>query len=78
MREWRGGFALRVTIPNAANDQPRGLDEPKTKWSASRNIITKGASATMLGRVKRWLLAMLAREERAARGSGAAAKKRRF
>ena len=34
--------------------------------------------ATVLGRVKRWVLAMLTREERVARGSAPAAKRRRF
>ena len=37
-----------------------------------RNTV-KDNCATVLGRLKRWLLAMLAREGRAARGSGAAA-----
>jgi hypothetical protein len=48
------------------------------RQEARKLVLAKMTGATVLGRVKRWLLAMLAREERAARGSGAAAKRRRF
>jgi hypothetical protein len=45
---------------------------------AIERISLDGVRATVLGRVKRWVLAMLACEEQAARGCAPAAKRRRF